>query len=46
MHTVLIFPEVGRVSPLEVWTGMVALTVTGGRNTWATRNKRLASQAR
>lgn len=52
VHTVLIFPELDRVSVVEVWTGMVALvvlallTATGEWIAWATRVKRLPKQAR
>ncbi|MFI5278424.1 MAG: hypothetical protein ACHQ1E_14220 [Ktedonobacterales bacterium] len=39
MHAVLSFPELGQVSPLEVWTGVVALLaltalVVSGAGSW------------
>ena len=52
VHTALIFPELDRVSVVEVWTGVVALltlallTATGEWIAWATRTKRLPKQAR
>lgn len=51
-HTVLTFPELGSVSSIEVWTGVVALvalaalTVAGEWIAWATRHKRLSKRAR
>jgi hypothetical protein len=52
VHTALIFPELGRVSLYEVWTGVVALLLlaalaaTGEWIARATRVKRLAPAAR
>lgn len=52
VHTVLIFPELDRVSSVEVWTGVVALiilaalTATGEWIAWATRSKRLSKNMR
>lgn len=52
VHTALIFPELGLVSAVEVWTGVVALALlaalaaTGEWIAWATRTRRLAKGAR